>query len=150
MTWILAVWALGIGLFDLRTSRIPNAALILLLVPALLALAVNRQGLLGAEVLSSLGGFLVGGLLMLPGYRLGKMGAGDVKFAACIGLLLGFWHSIEWVLVSLIAIGLVSAVWIAIKQRWESLHDRLPAGFAMSLVFCAEMAFGPLLKAFKG
>ena len=150
MIWILGAWSVGIGLYDLRTHRIPNVALVLLLVPALQALAINRQGLLGAGILSSLAGFLVAGLLMLPGYRLGKMGAGDVKFAACMGLLLGLPQSIEWVLFSLIAMGLVSAAWIAVKRQWSSLHDRLPAGLAMSLAFCIEMAYGPVLRAFKG
>jgi len=150
MTAVLGGWALAIGLFDLRTSRIPNAALILLLVPALLALIVNGRGLLGAGVLSSLAGFVVAGLLMFPGYRLGKMGAGDVKLAACIGLLLGLYQSIEWVLFALIVMGLISLGWIAIKRQWSSLHDRLPAGLALATAFCIEMAFGPVLETFQG
>jgi len=149
MIAVLGAWAVAIGLFDLRTSRIPNAALILLLVPAVLALIVNGRGLLGAGILSSIGGFIVAGLLMFPGYRMGKMGAGDVKLAACIGLLLGLYQSIEWVLFSLIAMGLISLGWIAIKRQWSSLHDRLPAGLALALAFCAEMTFGPVLETFQ-
>lgn len=151
MSALLALWAAAIAGFDLRTRRIPNLALLLLLVPALLALAVNREGLLGVAPGSSLLGLLAVGLFMLPGYRLGKTGAGDVKFAACLGLLLGLQQGLEFLLLALIALGLVSLgalAWQAARGPLD-LQRRLPAGVALAAAFCLELAAGPLLPTFR-
>lgn len=65
--------------------------------------------------LDALGGFLVGGLLMLPLVLVGAIGAGDMKFMMCFGILMGtmtifhifiyalFWGALIGVLQSLFA-----------------------------------------------
>lgn len=118
MDYIVLVWALTIACIDWRQRRIPNLLLVLMLVPALLALIINHQGLLGVAWLDSVLGMVAGGVILLPGYLLGKMGAGDVKFAACLGLLLG-WHA-TLVLMLLFAL-LLGAVSLMMFWRYRAL-----------------------------
>ena len=110
MIYVVIAWAGAVAWVDWRQHRVPNLLLVLLLVPAVLGLAVNRQGLLGVGVASSLLGMLAAGAILLPGYALGKMGAGDVKFAACLGLLLGWLPLLKALLIFGLVLGAVSAV----------------------------------------
>lgn len=91
----LGGWAGAIAWKDWASRRIPNAALALVLIPAALAVAVNGQGLLGEGILGSGLGMLIALGVLLPGYASGRLGAGDVKFAACLGFLLGPWRTAE-------------------------------------------------------
>lgn len=147
-SYALGVWAGAVAWSDFRHRRVPNLLLILQLVPALLALAVNGRGLLGVALLPSLLGLLVAGLPLLPGYALGHMGAGDVKFAACIGLLLGPGGALEMLLIAALLIGVVSAgvLWMqgaAGRQRRLPAAPAFAAGFGMQLVFgrCLPLPF---------
>jgi len=144
MTILLPVglWAAGIALYDWRQQRVPNAALILMLVPALLALLLQPQGLLGAGRVSAVLGMLAAFALSLPGYGRG-LGAGDVKFAAVLGLLLGGWRALEMLLLAAVLLGLSAAV-VAYWRR--SLQARFPAAPALSLAFVLEMLRGPFLE----
>lgn len=110
MIYALSAWAGAVAWIDWRQHRIPNLLLVLVLVPAILGLIVNHQGLLGESVTASLLGMLAGGLILLPGYAFGKMGAGDVKLAACLGLILGWLALLKMLLVFGLVIGLVSAL----------------------------------------
>ncbi len=79
----LACLAAGI---DILTRRIPN---LLILSGAILGLVLAAwQGGVSSVTLS-LGGLLVGFLLLLPGYLLRMTGGGDVKLMASLGSLLG-------------------------------------------------------------
>lgn len=71
---------------DLRTRRIPNW---LTLGVATLGVALSAAQLSPLSVAASLGGFVVGLLLMLPGHVIGATGAGDVKLFAAAGTMLG-------------------------------------------------------------
>lgn len=151
MSALLAAWAGAVGAYDGVTRRVPNLALVLVLVPALLALAVNGEGLLGAPPLSSLLGLIVAAALFLPGYRRGQTGAGDVKFAACIGLLLGFKQGLEFALLALVAMGLCSLaalVWRRVQGQGRDLQRRIPAGAALAVAFWIELSQGPVLHVF--
>lgn len=141
MIWVLGGWACIIAGYDWRQRRIPNVGLVLVLVPALLTLVVNGKGLLGVELWPSLAGMLVAGVL-LPGYALGHMGAGDVKFAGCLGLLLGPWATVKMLLVFAIALGLVSLVQL-LNARWsaESRSKRIAAAPALVLGFVVQLCF---------
>lgn len=78
---------------DLHARRVPNTALV-----ATLVLGMVWQLLtLGGVVEATPPGFLMAGVAllagfaaMLPFYVIGWMGAGDVKFVAVLGFLLGF------------------------------------------------------------
>ncbi len=71
---------------DLKTRRLPNL-LTFGVAAAGLALAVTNQG--PHTFWQALGGLGLGLALMLPGHVIGATGAGDVKFFAALGTLLG-------------------------------------------------------------
>jgi prepilin peptidase CpaA len=73
-------------LFDLRTKRIPNAVTFGGAAGALIYWA-TAEGVSGFGV--SVAGWLVGLALFLPVFLLGGLGAGDVKFLACLGAWIG-------------------------------------------------------------
>ena len=137
MLWVLALWAAAIAGFDLATRRIPNLALAVVAAPAVTALILTGAGLMGVSWPSSLlgGGFAL--LLVLPGYALGKVGAGDAKFAAVLGLLLGLPGTLLCLLAAGLLLGAISAgVWIARRN----LQLRIPAAPALALAFTASLA----------
>jgi len=137
MAFVLALWAALIAGRDLAVRRIANAALILVLAPALLALALNEQGLLGADRLSSLLGLGLALTLTLPGYALGQLGAGDAKFAAVLGLLLGVQAIAACLLAAALILGLMAAV--SALARGERAA-RMPTAPALALAFAASLA----------
>lgn len=138
----LVVWVMTISLFDWRQQRVPNAALILVLVPAVLALLVQGQGLLQQGAMASGLGMVFGFALTFPGYSMRRFGAGDVKFAAVLGLLLGGWRAAEMVLWASLLLGLMAAV---VWWMRESREAKFPAAPALGLAFVVEMVSGPLL-----
>lgn len=71
---------------DLRTRRVPNW---LTLGITALGMTLAASHLTDLSIAAALGGFAVGLLLMLPGHIVGATGAGDVKFFAAVGSLLG-------------------------------------------------------------
>lgn len=144
VTLLLVTWALGIGLYDLKHRRVPNVALVLVLVPAVLALAIDGRGLTGIAPLSSAAGFGLALLLFLPGYALGGLGAGDVKFAAVIGLLLGWVRTADMALFACVGLGLLSLFWYRVYAG--NRKARFPASAAFAVAFCAELAGGPFLS----
>jgi prepilin peptidase CpaA len=140
---LLFAWAAAISWSDWTHRRVPNVALLLVLVPAVLALVFQGQGLLGARVWSSLGGMALGFALTLPGYLMHRLGAGDVKFAAVLGLLLGTVRGFEMVLLASVLMGLGAA---ALLLMWKfPKQTRFPAAPLLSLAFVAEMLGGPWL-----
>lgn len=141
----LAIWAAAVAFKDWRSHRVPNAALLLLLVPALLALIVNGKGLLGVGVVPSILGLLVAGGILLPGYALGKMGAGDVKLAGCMGLLLGPAAACKMLLVAALVIGALSVmVWVYHRNVANIGKRRIPVASALAVGFILQLFAGIL------
>lgn len=142
--YALGAWAGAVAWIDFRHRRVPNVLLLLMLVPALLALGINRSGLLGVDILPSIAGMLVAGIPLLPGYALGQMGAGDVKFAGSLGLLLGPGAALEMLLIAAALLGAVSAaVWWSARGAVRNL--RLPAAPVFGAAFGMQLVFGRLL-----
>lgn len=142
MLALLLVWVSVVSWFDLRQRRVPNAALVLVLTPGLLALLIQERGLLGSSVAASLAGLVTALLLTLPGYWLRRLGAGDVKFAACLGLLLGFARGVEMLLIAFLLMGLAAVV---MTVRGLPRGARFAAAPSFALGFVVEMFAGPLL-----
>jgi prepilin peptidase CpaA len=87
--WTIGVLALGVGacaLVDLRTRRVPNT---LTLGLALVGVASAAAGASRLSLEGALVGLVLGLAVMLPGYLLGGLGAGDVKLFGAVGALLG-------------------------------------------------------------
>jgi prepilin peptidase CpaA len=97
---------------DVRSRRIPNH----LTVPAL-AIALASHAALGgrAGFMDALTATAIAGGVLLPGWLMGWMGAGDVKLMAAAAAWLGMPGAVVAVLVSLIAGGLISAL-IALRK----------------------------------
>lgn len=79
----MLLWAAGV---DVRTRRIPNALVLIILLTGLL-LSFTPWGTLAPS--RSLLGILAGGLLVLPLFMLRALGGGDVKLLAGVGAWVG-------------------------------------------------------------
>lgn len=100
---------------DCRSYRIPNwltfgGALFALLSGMVMARTP------GVGAVQALSGLALGFVLLLPGYALGVMGAGDVKLMAMVGAFLGAGATFQALLLSFIASG-VLALAFAIYHR---------------------------------
>ena len=82
----LSSGALVATVVDIRVRRIPNA-LTAAMTGVGIGLAASQVS--GVSLGASLLGFVVGLALMLPGHVLGATGAGDVKFMAAVGEMVG-------------------------------------------------------------
>jgi prepilin peptidase CpaA len=141
---LILAWAFAVAVFDIRQRRIPNVLLVALAVPAVLALAVNRQGLLGAGIQDSLLGLLLGAAPLLAGYLMRQVGAGDVKLSGLQGLVLGVDGAGKALLVSGIVLGLMSALAL-LEKTTEKPRARLPAGVALVVGFVSVVLAVQLL-----
>jgi prepilin peptidase CpaA len=137
----LAVWSAAVAQGDWRTRRIPNLLLLGAAIPVLMMLAIEGRGPFGADPWSSLAGAAVGSLLFLPGYALGFSGGGDVKFAACCGLVLGWPFTLLMVLSCAILLGAFS-LWVMMRRRRSgAASGRIPAGPALAVSFVLAMGW---------
>ncbi|MEG1769262.1 MAG: A24 family peptidase [Comamonas sp.] len=83
------LWLIAIAVMDLRIRKVRNWMVLLGLSMGLVALAGDVQPF-QVPAWKALLGMLVAFAALLPFYALRWMGAGDVKFAAVVGLWLGF------------------------------------------------------------
>jgi prepilin peptidase CpaA len=91
----LAVLSAGGGVasaVDVNERRIPNRLCVAIAATGLV-LAAGR--LSGISIWSSVAGFAIGFMMMLPGHILGATGAGDVKLFAASGTILGASRTVE-------------------------------------------------------
>ena len=144
----LAVWG-ALGLFlalavrsDLRSRRVPNG---LVAAGLAAALAIPLAGVLGAAdgpswrlAAISFGpwaaGLVLGGLLLLPGYALGGMAAGDVKLMAMAGAFLGPGLAAAAVLYACLvggALALAVLVWRRARGRPVPTHQAYAPAIAL-------------------
>ena len=100
--------------FDLHARRIPNWLVATALITAL-PIQIIASGLPIGPVWW-IAGALTGSLLLMPGYLLRMVGAGDVKLMAAVGALLGPRAALEAVLVTT-AIGGVLAFFALMQKR---------------------------------
>ena len=125
------------ALFDIKERRIPNWIVLFGLVAGLVLGAI--QG--GAHLMSSGAGFLTGIFALTVPFAVGWMGAGDVKFFAAVGALLGYTTLPRVFFYSCIIAGVVALMamalgqtrqmsfkhfWIDCKFMFLSLHGGLP------------------------
>jgi prepilin peptidase CpaA len=95
--------------FDLTVRRIPNWIILFGLVGGLLL--NGSQGL--TQLTYSLLGFIVGlGIFIVP-FALGWMGAGDVKYFAVVGALLGVGWLPRVLFYSILAAGIIALGYVA-------------------------------------
>jgi len=129
---LLLIWAASIAVIDWRHRKVPNLWLLMALLPTLLLMLWQGAGPLGAGAKSSAAGFAAGLGLALPGYWASRLGAGDVKLAAVMGLLLG-WPLVLWsLLAAALMLGALSLAAVAHLGLANARGLRLPAAIALA------------------
>jgi len=139
ITGALLLWAASIATIDWRWRKVPNLLLLALLLPTLAVLLVRGAGPLAVAWPASIAGTLIAAALTLPGYLAQRLGAGDVKLAAVLGLLLG-WPSIGWMLLcAALLLGLMSLAAVTALGFANARKLRLPAAVPMAAAFAATL-----------
>jgi prepilin peptidase CpaA len=109
----LASGALVATVVDIRVRRIPNT---LTATMAGIGVGLAAAGVSGVSLGASVAGFILGFLLMMPGHALGATGAGDVKFMAAVGAIVGPSLVVSAFLFTAIAGG-VLALAVAVRRQ---------------------------------
>lgn len=76
-------------------------------------------------LIQSFGGFVVGGLLMLPLVLMGAIGAGDMKFMMCFGILMGTLNIFEIFLYALFWGALIGVLQAFMAGQGRMLFNNL-------------------------
>jgi prepilin peptidase CpaA len=109
----LSSGALVATVVDIRVRRIPNT---LTATMAGIGIGLAASGISGVTLVGSVLGFILGFALMLPGHALGATGAGDVKFMAAVGAIVGPATVVTAFLFTAVAGGIL-ALAVAIRRQ---------------------------------
>ncbi|MHC8316355.1 prepilin peptidase [Pseudomonas sp. LB3P31] len=125
-SFFLIIWLLVCAAQDARERHIANVLTLGAGGLALAWLLWSGTTWLGAEAIQGGQAFLLALAFTLPGYWMGRMGAGDVKLVTALGLATDGMH----VLGTIIGAGLASILWLLISPKlWlymsQSLRERL-------------------------
>lgn len=137
----LLLWAALVALSDWRHRRIPNALLLAVLLPAGALCVWWGSGPLGASALASGIGFVAAFAITLPGYLVRLLGAGDVKLAATLGLLLGVPALWPALLIAALLLGTMAVLVRRSKRRDDAPPRRLPAAVPLTAGFAVVLLF---------
>ncbi|MBB4862506.1 prepilin peptidase CpaA [Pseudomonas nitritireducens] len=107
---------------DLTRLRVSNWVTLGGALAAALYLIVQGHSLSGADPALALGAFVLGLLLSVPGYGLGKLGAADVKALAALGLA-----SDPQTLLYTLALGSFVCLALMLASKLLIDSDKLPA-----------------------
>lgn len=86
---LIPLWLLACAISDWQSRRVPNTYTYGFLFAAATCLAVQGQTLSGSGWQEGVFGMAVAALLTLPGFALNRLGGGDVKLLAGLGLATG-------------------------------------------------------------
>ena len=125
-SFILLLWLLLCAAQDARQRRIANSLTLGAAAVALVYLAWSGSTWLGAEAGQGGWACLIALALTLPGFFMGRMGAGDVKLMTALGLATDG----LFILGVFIGAGVASLVWMLLAPRvWlhmsQGLRQRL-------------------------
>ncbi|EJZ56350.1 prepilin peptidase [Pseudomonas sp. MWU13-2625] len=122
LSFTLLVWLAMCAAFDARQRRIPNVLTLGAGALALGYLLWTGNTWLGADAEQGGWAFLIALVLTLPGYFMGRMGAGDVKLMTALGLATDG----LFILGAFIGAGLASLIWLLIAPRlWLHMSQRV-------------------------
>jgi prepilin peptidase CpaA len=116
----LVLLLLGVMASDFARRRVPNSLMAFGALGAAMAWLLESPPPVPPDGMQQVLGGLLGLLGLLPLYALGRMGAGDVKFAAVLGLWLGPVPLLIACLGGHVLGGLHAALWLLL-QRWSVL-----------------------------
>ncbi len=148
LQWAVVVpllWALWIAIADFSHKRIPNLLLLAALIPSLIWLLWKGQSPLGANWFDAATGLFAGFFLTLPGYISARLGAGDVKLAAVLGLMQGLHGLLFTLLLGALLLGAASLIVIYRLGREDARTQTLPAGAALCGAFALNLSALPWL-----
>jgi prepilin peptidase CpaA len=121
-SFILLLWLVLCAAQDARQRRIANVLTLGAAALALVYLLATGNTWLGAEAGQGGWAVLIALALTLPGFFLGRMGAGDVKLMTALGLATNGLF-ILWVF---IGAGIASVIWILLAPRlWLHMSQGL-------------------------
>lgn len=149
LSMIQALWLIAIAVMDLRIRKVRNWMVLLGLAMGAAAL-FDGVPPLQATAWSGLAGMCVAFAALLPFYALHWMGAGDVKFAAVMGLWFGLTPNLLliWIGGSLLAglHGLLALLWRGLRRSAHGawLLERLPARQASALLAAPSIPDAPV------
>ena len=119
---VILLWLGLCALQDMRQRQIANSLTLGVALLALIYLLWRGTTWLGAPAGDGGWAFAVALLLTLPGYALGRFGAGDVKLLAALALS----SNLDALLWSLIGAAVFQGAWVLIHQRF-SAHREVPS-----------------------
>ena len=121
-SFVLLIWLAVCAAQDARHRRIANALTFGAGALALIYLLVTGTTWLGAEAQQGLWAGVIALVLTLPGYFMGRMGAGDVKLMTAMGLATNG----LFILCAFIGAGVASLIWLLVAPRvWLHMSQRL-------------------------
>ncbi|WP_228779035.1 prepilin peptidase [Methylobacter sp. BlB1] len=118
--WIIGSWAVACGGYDMAFRRLPNVLTLGAHGGALAMLAVTGQGWLGASPSSCFAAWVLALVLTVPAWVLRRLGAGDAKLLAAMGLLGGMEAMLVAYAVAGLLVGGTAIIWI-LAYRWMPL-----------------------------
>ena len=125
ITLLLSAWALALGVHDQLRGRLPNLWLAPALIFSIVWMLLYQQSPTSVGIAQAWFGFGVAFALLLPGYILRQVGAGDVKFLAIMGLFLG---PVGVLVVAAIGYAvMIGARWIALLVDYYGWQFHAPA-----------------------
>ncbi|RVD77857.1 A24 family peptidase [Pseudomonas koreensis] len=110
---VLLIWLAVCATQDARQRRISNALTFGAGALALIHLSVTGTTWLGTDAQEGLWAGVIALALTLPGYFMGRMGAGDVKLMTALGLATNG----LFILCTFIGAGVASLLWLLIAPR---------------------------------
>lgn len=137
-SFILLLWLIAIAAMDLRMRKVRNWMVLLGLATGAVALFGGVQPF-QVSAWNGLSGMVLAFAVLLPFYALRWMGAGDVKFAAVIGLWFGLSPAllVIWLGGSVLAglHGMAVLAWRGLRRSpgGAYLQARLPVRWAAAL-----------------
>ena len=121
-TSLVLIWLAICAAQDARHRRISNALTLGVGALALVWLLATGTTWLGADAQQGGWACLIALLLTLPGYLLGRMGAGDVKLMTALGLATNG----VFVLGAFIGAGVASVLWLLLAPKlWPHMGQGL-------------------------
>ncbi|MCV4343077.1 prepilin peptidase [Pseudomonas capsici] len=139
----LLIWFAICAEQDARQRQISNWLTLGGFVLALIYLLYSGHTWLGSESSDAGWAFLLAVMLTLPGYTMGRLGAGDVKLLAALALASGS----LLLLGTFIGAALAMLIWLAIRQKvWPLLGQRFTQRyFYMNAETTNKQPFSPFL-----
>jgi len=110
---LLLVWLAICAEQDARQRQVSNWLTLGAVLLALSYMLITGHTWLGADASAGGWALLLAGLFTLPGYVLGRLGAGDVKLLAALALA----TDSRFLLGTFIGAGVTSVIWILTRQK---------------------------------